>query len=114
MFFSDADGNLIPAEDKDFFVGATCNANAETAHSLIHWKPALRDWIEDRLGVEGWLAEDKVLAREKMKAKKRQKLADGIVEDWDAREVVKNLFGDFKRTLEMAREKDPAKVARRR
>lgn len=49
-----------------------------------------------------------------MKAKKRQKLADGIVEDWDAREVVKNLFGDFKRTLEMAREKDPAKVARRR
>ncbi|KAF3769637.1 hypothetical protein M406DRAFT_335479 [Cryphonectria parasitica EP155] len=110
----DADGNPIPPEEEEFLVGTTCNANAETAHGLIHWKSALRDWVEMRLDTEGWLEEERILERDRMKAKKRQKLADELVDGWDENDIIKNLFMDFKTTIETARTKDTTKVARRR
>lgn len=109
---TDAEGNLIPPEDKSFYVGQTCNANAGTAHNLIHWKPALRDWVDDRLEQDGWLAPERIVERENMKPKKRHKQADEIVELWDQCDFLKGLFHDFKQNIETARNMDPTKVAR--
>lgn len=108
----DADGNRLPAEDKQFFVGANCNSNAETAHCLLHWKPALRDWVNDFLERGGWLAPEKLAERERMKARRRRKLADEIVEDCDQRDIIKRLFADFKHNIEMAQTKDTSRTAR--
>ncbi|TGJ81677.1 hypothetical protein E0Z10_g7098 [Xylaria hypoxylon] len=41
--------------------------------------------------------------REKMKAKRRRALANSIVDEWQERRVVTSLYGDFKNTLENAR-----------
>ncbi|KUI65330.1 hypothetical protein VM1G_01012 [Cytospora mali] len=108
----DVDGNSLPPEDKQFFVGANCNSNAETAHSLLHWKPALRDWVDDFLERGGWLAPRKLAERERMTAKKRRKLADEIVEDCDQRDIIKRLFADFKHNIEIAQTKDTSRTSR--
>ncbi|KAK7742086.1 hypothetical protein SLS53_004672 [Cytospora paraplurivora] len=108
----DADGNSLPPEDKQFFVGTVCNSNAETAHNLLHWKPALRDWVDQFLENGGWLTPEKLAEREKMKAKKRRKLADEIVEDCDQRDIIKRLYADFKHNIELAQTKDTTKSSR--
>jgi hypothetical protein len=42
--------------------------------------------------------------REKMKAKQRRDYANSLVDEWEASGVIKDLYGDFKRQLEAARE----------
>ncbi|ROW13010.1 hypothetical protein VPNG_05967 [Cytospora leucostoma] len=105
-------GKALPPEDKQFFVGTVCNSNAETAHNLLHWKPALRDWVDQFLENGGWLTPAKLAEREKMKAKKRRKLADDIVEDCDQRDIIKRLYADFKHNIELAQTKDTTKSSR--
>lgn len=109
---TDYDGTVIPPENREFYLGQTCNSNAETAHGLTHWKASLRDWVDARLEGEGLMAPERVVERERMKARKRQRLADGIVQGWDDGDVVKNLFLDFKATIENARNKDTTKTSR--
>ncbi|KAK0736813.1 hypothetical protein B0T21DRAFT_410305 [Apiosordaria backusii] len=99
----DEDGNTIPPEDKTFYVGVVCNGNAEIAHTLIHWKHALLDWVESQLMAEGYMRPAKLAEREKMKLKKKYKLVDKIVEEWVERGQVRALFADFKGQLERAR-----------
>lgn len=99
----DAQGMPLPPTTKEWHVGAVCASNAETAHSLFHWKHALKQWVEERLEDEGWMTGDKLREREKMKAKKRRALANQIVDGWQERRVVAALYGDFKNTLENAR-----------
>ncbi|KAK8111585.1 uncharacterized protein PG998_008042 [Apiospora kogelbergensis] len=101
----DSQGNSLPPTNKQWVVGSTCCSNAETAHSLLHWKYALKEWVEDQLEKEGWMKADKLKEREKLKPKKRNKLANRIVGGWDASGVVKALYGDFKKNLEDARNK---------
>ncbi|KAI0199592.1 hypothetical protein F4808DRAFT_432201 [Astrocystis sublimbata] len=99
----DTRGMPLPFVGKEWFVGSVCCSNAETAHSLFHWKHALKQWIEERLEDEGWMASAKLAERERMKAKKRRALANGIVDRWQEAGVVGALYGDFKNTLENAR-----------
>ncbi|KAK4179681.1 hypothetical protein QBC36DRAFT_67526 [Triangularia setosa] len=99
----DEDGNTIPPEDKTFYVGVVCNGNAEIAHTLIHWKHALLDWVESQLMAEGYMQPVKLAEREMMKLKKKYKLVDKIVEGWVADGKVRVLFGEFKNQLERAR-----------
>lgn len=73
---------------------------------------ALRDWVEARLESEGWMAPDRIVAREKMKPRRRARLAAEIAGRWHEGDVVRNLFLDFKSTIDAAREKDPTKVSR--
>lgn len=83
----------------------TPHLQAETSHNLWHWRYALKDWVDARLEDEGWLKADKLAEREKMKPKKRRKLANQIVDDWESRDIIKHLFFDFKQNLELARNK---------
>jgi len=39
-----------------------------------------------------------------MKPKQRRKYANGVVDDWEANEQIKDLYRDFKTNLETARE----------
>ncbi|KAK5627626.1 hypothetical protein RRF57_003341 [Xylaria bambusicola] len=99
----DERGMEIPPATKEWSVGSVCCSNAETAHSLLHWKHALKEWVEERLDDEGWMTPQKLSEREKMKAKKRRALANQIVDNWQERRVVAALYGDFKNTIENAR-----------
>ncbi|KAL2201090.1 hypothetical protein P885DRAFT_73440 [Corynascus similis CBS 632.67] len=101
----DEDGNLIPKESKQWLIGAVCNSNAETAHTLMHWKHSLLTWVETRLHEEGLMAPAKLAERERMRPKEKYKLVDKIMARWVDGGVVKALFQDFKGTIEQARNK---------
>ncbi|KAI0166600.1 hypothetical protein GGR57DRAFT_447245 [Xylariaceae sp. FL1272] len=101
----DTQGMPLPPQGKRWNVGAVCCSNAETAHSLTHWKHALMEWVDQRLEDDGWGGDQKVTEREKMKPKRRRELANGIVDSWSERGIVAALYGDFKKTLEDARNK---------
>ncbi|KAI1267284.1 hypothetical protein F5Y18DRAFT_379744 [Xylariaceae sp. FL1019] len=101
----DTQGMPLPRQGKRWNVGAVCSSNAETAHSLIHWKHALMEWVDQRLEDDGWGGAQKVTEREKMKPKRRRELANSIVDSWSERGVVAALYRDFKKTLEDARSK---------
>ncbi|KAI1378499.1 hypothetical protein F4677DRAFT_397819 [Hypoxylon crocopeplum] len=107
----DSQGMVLPLATKEWYVGAVCSSNAETAHSLIHWKHALKEWVEERLEVEGWMKAQKLKERERMKARKRRDLADGIVDGWREKDIVATLYRDFKNTLENARNKATSRRA---
>ncbi|KAK4204470.1 hypothetical protein QBC40DRAFT_192067 [Triangularia verruculosa] len=110
----DEDGNTIPPEDKTFYVGVTCNGNAEIAHTLIHWKHALQDWVESQLMAEGWMQPAKLAEREGMKPRRKYKLVDKIVEGWVADGKVRALFGEFQGQLERARNQQTSSRGYRR
>ncbi|TPX09486.1 uncharacterized protein E0L32_009374 [Thyridium curvatum] len=109
----DEDGNTLQPQHKEWFVGVVCNSNAETAHSLIHWKHALMDWVGENLERQGLMTAAKLKEREKMKGKKRRRLANETVDQWEASGVIKALWGDFKKNLEEARTKSTTVVGRR-
>ncbi|KAL3423218.1 hypothetical protein PVAG01_04965 [Phlyctema vagabunda] len=100
----DSKGNVLPAEDEEFYLGRFCASNARIAHSLIHWKHELNEWVLEHLKQQGFLTPAQLAQRDKMKSKARKKLAYSIVDDWAADGSIKNLYGDFKRSLETARE----------
>ncbi|KAK4230847.1 hypothetical protein QBC38DRAFT_356128 [Podospora fimiseda] len=99
----DEDGNPIPKEDRVWKVGNVCNDNAEIAHTLLHWKWSLLDWVDVRLMEDGHMLPERLAERSRWKPKKLYKLVDEIVEGWEKQGVVKSLFGDFKSQLERAR-----------
>jgi hypothetical protein len=101
----DEDGNIIPNETKQWFIGVVCNSNAETAHELIHWKHGLLDWVDTRLHEDGYMAPSKLAERERMKPKQKCKLVDEILKRWVDTRVVKALYHDFKGAIEKARNK---------
>jgi hypothetical protein len=90
---------LSPAKTTRF-----CKANAQTAHSLIHWKHALNDWVIDRLKSDGHLAAPKLAEREDWSTNKRSKYANRIVDEWEDEGEIKALYRDFKINLDVARQ----------
>ncbi|KAL2255480.1 hypothetical protein VTK26DRAFT_3267 [Humicola hyalothermophila] len=101
----DEDGNTIPKKTREWRIGAVCNSNAETAHSLLHWKQALLDWVDTRLHEEGLMAPSRLAERERMRPKQKYKLVDEVLRRWVDTGVVRALYGDFKQTIEEARNK---------
>lgn len=99
----DEDGNPIPKESKVWYIGTVCNDNAEIAHTLIHWKNSLLDWVDSRLVNDQWMTPEKLVERARWKPKKLYKLVDEIVGGWVGQGVVKSLWGDFGKQLETAR-----------
>ncbi|KAI0002739.1 hypothetical protein F4779DRAFT_630915 [Xylariaceae sp. FL0662B] len=101
----DTQGMRLAPTTKEWHVGVVCCSNAETAHSLIHWKHALKEWVEERLEDEGWMSANKLREREKMKARRRREIANDVVDGWQDTGTVSALYRDFKNTLENARNK---------
>jgi len=101
----DEEGNELPPESRQWSVGSVCQSNAETAHTLIHWKHNLLEWVSDRLENDGHMTPTQIAARTKMKRKKRNKAVDAIIAQWDGQRVIESLYRDFEGVLEEARNK---------
>ncbi|KAJ1337509.1 DUF4211 domain-containing protein [Microdochium nivale] len=101
----DSQGMPLQPTSREWHVGTTCNSNAETAHQLLHWKHHLKQYVEEKLDDEGWNKPGKLKEREQMKSKKRRRLANDIVDDWQKRRIIDTLYRGFKNTLEQARNK---------
>jgi len=101
----DAGGNVIAPTSKDWFVGVVCESNASTAHSLMHWKYALKEWVEEQLQRMGYFTAEKLARRDKMKPKKRRQEADAVVQEWEETGAMRSLWSDFKSNLDEARNK---------
>ncbi|KAH8600368.1 hypothetical protein B0O99DRAFT_610560 [Bisporella sp. PMI_857] len=100
----DENSYVLPAETKEWYAGVTCFSNAQHAHTLIHWKYALNDWVVDNLANTGELTPTKLAARDKMNAKKRANYANDLVDQWAVDGVIRDLYRDFKGQLDAARE----------
>jgi len=96
-------GQDIPSEDKDYYLGRFCRANAERAHSLIHWKHALNEWVVQTLEHQGFLEPEKLAERIKWNQRKLSALANEIVDEWVDNGEIKSLYKDFKNNIETAR-----------
>ncbi|ESZ96077.1 hypothetical protein SBOR_3554 [Sclerotinia borealis F-4128] len=92
----------LPPQDKEYMVGAVCKENAEHAHTLIHLKYALNQWVIGSLESKGHLTIAKLAQRDKMSAKKRQKEVNGIVDQWKEEKEIKELYRIWKQQLETA------------
>ncbi|KAL8783584.1 MAG: hypothetical protein Q9213_004513 [Squamulea squamosa] len=89
---------------KAFFLGRTCNANAETAHALYHWRHQLNFFVLNLLRTEGHFAPEKILERSNWNTKKKERYANAVVDGMEADGQMKDLYREFKQNLEAARE----------
>ncbi|KAI9718029.1 MAG: hypothetical protein M1812_004287 [Candelaria pacifica] len=109
----DSQGNSIPSTEVQYFVGRFCKANAETAHSLIHWRYHLNQWVIEHLKEENHFSAEKVVQRESWAVKRRQKYANGVVDAMEEAGEIGSLFKDFKTNLDSARNAKPNRYKER-
>jgi len=81
-----------------------CAANAETAHSLEHWRYHLFDWVNEWLDDAGHNTPEKVMQRDKMSERKRGKLAYRILDQMEREGKIRSLYKDFKQSISAARD----------
>ena len=84
-----------------------CKANAAIAHSLLHWRFHLNEWVLDWLKNAGFTTADKVVERENWSIKKRSDYANKVVDEMEEKGEIKALYRDFKINLDMARDYKP-------
>lgn len=77
--------------------------NAETAHSLLHWRISLNFYVLDWLRNNGHLRAEKIVERESWNTKKREKYSNSVVDGMEASGEMRNLYREFKENLEAAR-----------
>ena len=99
----DEDGNYIPKITTQFDVGVVCHANAKTAHMLIHWKIGLLNFVIHELTQSGYMNSTQLERRERMTPKKKHKLVDKILDDWQAHGTIKSLYREFQSNVDRAR-----------
>ncbi|KAL9008252.1 MAG: hypothetical protein Q9173_006605 [Seirophora scorigena] len=87
-----------------FFLGRTCNANAETAHALHHWRHQLNTFVLDLLRADGHTDPHKIVEREGWSVKKRERYANEVVDGWEREGRVRELYREFKENIEVARD----------
>lgn len=91
-------------DEKSFYVGRTCCANAETSHALHHWRYALNQWVLEWLTRRGHTSADKIVERERWSTKKRTQYANDVVDGMEANGEVRVLYKEFKENLQAARD----------
>ena len=81
-----------------------CCANAEMAHALYHWRYALNQTVLEWLARAGHLTPEKIVERENMHQKKREKATNKVVDVMESTGVMKELYKEFKENLAAARD----------
>lgn len=81
-----------------------CCANAEMVHALHHWRWHLNQTVLLWLGTDGHLTPEKIVERESMRQKKREKEANRVVDGMESTGVMKELYCQFKQNLAAARD----------
>ena len=92
---SDPDDGEADPQDV-FYVGRTCCANAETAHTLHHWRHALNQWVLIWLDQQGYTMAEKILQRERWSTKRKSQYANNVVDGMEATGQVKRLYKEFR------------------
>ncbi|KAL8770849.1 MAG: hypothetical protein Q9209_003500 [Squamulea sp. 1 TL-2023] len=100
----DNESQPLSTNVKSFFLGRTCNANAETAHTLYHWRHQLNFFVLNLLRTEGYFTPEKILERSNWNTKRKERYANAVVDGMEADGQMKDLYMEFKQNLEAARE----------
>ncbi|KLJ09989.1 hypothetical protein EMPG_14600 [Blastomyces silverae] len=100
----DREGNKIPDASTHFYLGRHCKTKAQMAHTLIHWRYDLNEWIIDYLRRKGIFSDTEVLEREHWSQKRRSKYANQVVDDMEEGGEINRLWRDFNTNLKAARE----------
>ena len=100
---SNDDNSTESKDEQTFFLGRFCCANAEIAHALYHWRYHLNETILEWLSTNGHTTPEKIIERENWSRKKREKLANKIVDGMVEEGAMKVLYLQFKQNLEAAR-----------
>ena len=74
------------------------------AHALYHWRHALNQTVLEWLARAGHLTPDKIVERENLRQKKREKATNKIVDGMEATGVMRELYKEFKNNLAAARD----------
>lgn len=99
----DSQGRKILPEETVFYLGKFCMSNAETAHSLQHWRYHLYEWVVEYLESAGWNTPKLIVKRDKWSVRKRRKHANKIVDIMEEQGKIKALYSDFKKEIDTAR-----------
>ncbi|EFE42067.1 conserved hypothetical protein [Trichophyton verrucosum HKI 0517] len=99
----DCEGNVIPNENTHFYLGRHCKSKASMAHTLIHWRYHLNEWVVGYLERIGILENSGILKREHWSQKKRTKYANEVVDAMVQAGEVDRLWRDFNLNLKTAR-----------
>ncbi|KAK4691499.1 hypothetical protein P7C71_g5513, partial [Lecanoromycetidae sp. Uapishka_2] len=110
----DEESSPSTVDEQSFFLGRFCCSNAEIAHALYHWRYALNQNVLQWLANEGHLTPEKIIEREKKPQKKRQKIANKIVDGMESTGVMRELYKQFKENLAAARDAKPVHFSNRR
>ena len=108
----DVEGNRLPTQGHEFRVGRHCKSNAFIAHSLLHWRWHLNQWVLGWLEAEGYTTPARIVAREAWSLKRRTDFANRVVDEMETKREIKALRRDFKNRLEEARSKKAAAFGR--
>ncbi|PNS19392.1 hypothetical protein CAC42_2569 [Sphaceloma murrayae] len=100
----DAKGHIILPEHHSFYVGKFCMANAETAHSLQHWRYHLYEWVVGKLTEMGQLTPEKIVQRDVWGEPKKRRLANKMLDQMVEQGTVRELYRDFRGEVEKARD----------
>ncbi|CAK4030176.1 Hypothetical predicted protein [Lecanosticta acicola] len=100
----DQQGREIVPINTIFYVGRFCKLNAHTAHSLQHWKMALKEFVEGWLIKMGYTNSAELEKRDRWKTKKKRKYANKIVDYMEKSGEMKILWRKFKANIDEARE----------
>lgn len=107
----DANHRPIVPVSTIWYVGKFCKSNAETAHSLSHWKHHLHGYVEDYLEGHKYCTAEELVKRDKWPTKKRNKYANKVVDKMKADGEVKNLWKLFKDNINQARNSKQGRYA---
>ncbi|KAE8156509.1 hypothetical protein BDV40DRAFT_75725 [Aspergillus tamarii] len=100
----DRDGHVLPDENTRFLLGRHCKNRATMAHTLIHWRFHLNEWVVDHLKRMGYMTDKEVLRRSHWSQKKKAKKAAETVGLMVYEGEIKKLWRDFHINLRTARE----------
>ena len=108
----DVDGHALAREDYEFQVGRHCKSNAFIAHSLLHWRWHLNQWVLQWLETQGYTKPERLVEREGWSIKKQGQFANRTIDEMVENQEIKSLWRDFKTRLEEARSSKVAAFGR--
>lgn len=98
----DDKGHLLASQDRHFYLGTHCAANAQMGHKLTHWKYHLNETILEYLEEQGVLSADAIVSRDKKNKRKLEKEAEAILDSMEEIGKIDELWTQFQRDLKNA------------
>ena len=99
----DEKGHVLAKQTQHFYLGSHCAANAQSGHKLTHWKYHLNEAVITYLEEQGVLSAEAIVAREKLKHKKREREAEAIIDSMEETGKMHELWKEFQADLDDAR-----------